>query len=49
MFAKFEITNRLAAAVSALALSAAMIAATVTVPGQADSAQFAAAYVSVLA
>lgn len=49
MFTKFAITNRLAAAASALALSAAMIAATVTVPATADSAQFAAAYVSVLA
>ncbi len=49
MFAKFEISHRIVAAVSALALSFAMISATVSVPAQADNAQRASAYVSVVA
>jgi hypothetical protein len=49
MFANLNISHRVAAAVSALTLSFAMIAGTVSVPSQAHSAQFASAYVSVLA
>jgi hypothetical protein len=49
MFANSNISNRIVAAVSALTLSFAMIVGTVTVPAAADSAQFASAYVSVLA
>lgn len=49
MFANLNLGSRFVAAVSALGLSFAMIAGTVSVPSQAYSAQFAAAYVSVLA
>jgi hypothetical protein len=49
MFANLNISHRVAAAVSALTLSFAMIAGTVTVPAAADTTQFASAYVSVLA
>ncbi len=49
MFTNSNFSNRLAAAVSALTLSIAMIAGTVTVPAAADNAQVAVAYVSVLA
>ena len=49
MFANLNISHRVAAAVSALTLSVAMIAGTVSAPTQAYSAQFASAYVSVLA
>jgi hypothetical protein len=49
MFANLNLSSRLAAAVSAFGLSLAMIAGTVSVPSQAHSAQFASAYVSVLA
>jgi hypothetical protein len=49
MFTNVNLGSRFAAAVSALGLSLAMIAGTVSVPSQAHSAQFAAAYVSVLA
>ena len=49
MFANLNISHRLAAAVSALMLSVAMFAGTISAPSQAASAQFASAYVSVLA
>ena len=49
MFANINFSQRFAAAVSALALSVAMIAGTASAPSQAASAQFASAYVSVLA
>ncbi len=49
MFTNLNLGNRFAAAVSAIALSFAMIAGTVTVPAAADSPQFASAFVSVLA
>lgn len=49
MFANLNMSHRFVAAISAFGLSLAMISATVSVPGQANAAQFASAYVSVLA